>query len=93
MEDTATAEICRAQLWQWIRMGATLSDGTPVTTEAFAAWIGEAVSQMLAEPGGRDPERRFVEAGQLFAEMCTSDTLTPFLTLQAYPRLVTPEEA
>lgn len=93
MEDAATAEICRAQVWQWIRLGATLSDGTPVTVESFGTWLDEELAQMLSEPGATDAGRRFQEAGELFRELSTSEELTPFLTLPAYDHLLRAEES
>ena len=53
MEDTATAEISRAQLWQWIRHGTSLADGRRVTLEMVRSMISEEVSQPLREAGGR----------------------------------------
>ncbi len=90
MEDAATAEICRSQVWQWIALGASLSDGTPVTAESFATWLDEELASIESELG---PERfrasQFEAAGQLFRELSTSERLVPFLTLPAYPRLLT----
>jgi malate synthase len=90
MEDAATAEICRSQVWQWISLSAALSDGTPVTAESFATWLDEELAAIASELG---PERfaasKFEEAGQLFRELSTSRELVPFLTLPAYPRLLT----
>ncbi|MEZ4318794.1 MAG: malate synthase A [Myxococcota bacterium] len=89
MEDAATAEICRAQVWQWIALGARLSDGTPVTAEAFGRWLDEEVASIRAEVGEGGSTRRFDEAAELFRELSTSKTLVPFLTLSAYPRITT----
>jgi malate synthase len=92
MEDTATAEICRAQVWQWIHLGAELSDGTPVTADAFRTWLDEEVDQMLAEPGAVAEGRQFHAAAALFGSLSTSRTLTPFLTTPAYPYLISAHE-
>ena len=91
MEDTATAEICRAQVWQWIHLGASLSDGTPVTAEAFGTWLDEELAVLRDEPGADAPERRFRQAGELFRALSTSAELTPFLTSSAYPILLESE--
>jgi malate synthase len=93
MEDAATAEICRAQVWQWIALGARLSDGTPVTVAAFDTWLDEELAAIRAEVGEAWSTRRFEEAADLFRELSTSETLVPFMTLSAYPRITTILEA
>jgi malate synthase len=93
MEDAATAEICRAQVWQWIVLGAKLEDGTPVTAERFTTWLDEELASIRTELGEeRFAASRFVAAADLFRELSTSDTLVPFLTLPAYDQLVDPQE-
>ena len=93
MEDAATAEICRAQVWQWIVLGAKLEDGTPVTAERFTTWLDEELASIRTEVGEeRFAASRFVAAADLFRELSTSDTLVPFLTLPAYDQLVDPQE-
>ncbi len=74
MEDAATAEICRTQLWQWLRHGARLADGR-VVTEAL---VREAIA---AEPAATGL------AGRLFGEMSTARDLPDFLTLVAYDHI------
>jgi malate synthase len=76
MEDAATAEISRAQIWQWLQHGATLSDGRKVTPELFRACLDD---EMKAFSGGRFPE-----AIKLFSEMSLADKFEEFLTLPAY---------
>jgi len=76
MEDAATAEISRTQIWQWIHHGAALEDGRTVT-RAF-------VKQLIAEEAG---DRR-QDARALFEEVATSSELQDFLTLPAYDVLV-----
>ena len=76
MEDAATAEISRAQVWQWIRQGATLDDGRTVTADMFRALLDE---EMAPFSGGR-----FAEATALFSQMSLADTFEEFLTLPAY---------
>ena len=88
MEDAATAEISRTQVWQWMHHGARLSDGTPVSTSSFRKVMEEEMERVRAEVG---PERfgagRFQEASDLFASLSTSDTCPDFLTLPAYDLL------
>lgn len=76
MEDAATAEICRAQVWQWVRHGALLSDGRPVTRELVRSVIAEQKAKL------RGP--RMAEAAELFEQMMTSQDFSEFLTLVAY---------
>jgi malate synthase len=85
MEDAATAEICRAQLWQWIRHGAKLSDGRVVTPELAVGMMREEFRKIVA---GLDPARlagrKFSEAADLFEAMMTEARFSDFLTLEAY---------
>jgi malate synthase len=78
MEDAATAEICRAQVWQWVKFGAKLDDGRPVT----AAMVNQVVDEQLAKRGKADAE--FTKAAQIFRQMMTSADFQEFLTLPAY---------
>ena len=85
MEDAATAEICRAQVWQWVRHGAKLSDGRTVT----AALVLDATKQQLEKLRGelgaaRFDSGKFAEAAQLFNQMMTAAEFPEFLTLSAY---------
>ena len=78
MEDAATAEICRAQVWQWVKFGAKLDDGRPVT----AAMVNGVVDDLLAKRGATSGE--FTKASQIFRQMMTSGEFQEFLTLPAY---------
>ena len=83
MEDAATAEICRAQVWQWVKHGAKLDDGRPVTPELVRRLTDEVLEKLKAKaPGGR-----FADAGRLFEQMMTSAEFPEFLTLVAYDYL------
>jgi malate synthase len=84
MEDAATAEISRAQLWQWIRHRATTSDGEPVTRERYLA-IRDREEARLRQAGHDAPRLR--EAGELLDEMVLAEQFPAFLTLSAYERL------
>jgi malate synthase len=80
MEDAATAEICRTQLWQWIRLGADLVDGRQMTSQLFVSLLTEEMGDLR-----RDfPSPRLEDAALLFSRMILSDTLEEFLTLPAY---------
>ena len=76
MEDAATAEICRSQVWQWVKHGARLSDGRPVTQEM--------VRQTIAEQKNKLKGGRMAEAAEIFERMMTSADFAEFLTLVAY---------
>jgi len=78
MEDAATAEICRAQVWQWVKWGAKLDDGRPVTAEM----VNGVVDDLLAKRGTTSGE--FAKASQIFRQMMTSADFSDFLTLPAY---------
>lgn len=86
MEDAATAEISRAQIWQWIRQGAPLDDGRTVTAEFFRILLDEEMSA-LAETLPGYASGRFAEAIRIFSEMSLSDRFEEFLTLPAYAAL------
>jgi malate synthase len=80
MEDAATAEISRSQIWQWIQHGARLSDGRPVTKELVRQVLDEEMAKLpVSEPG-----RRFDEAREIFEQVSLNDDFVEFLTLPAY---------
>lgn len=82
MEDAATAEISRAQLWQWLHFGVTLADGRAVTQELYAALRDEEVERI----GGRG-EGRVGDAVDLLDELVMQERFEEFLTIPAYARL------
>jgi len=88
MEDAATAEISRTQLWQWVRHGASLDDGRVVTRELVARVIDEELVRIGAEIGAdRMRSGRFADAVTLFLDLVNAKELAEFLTLAAYPLL------
>jgi malate synthase len=88
MEDAATAEIGRAQVWQWIRHQATLDGGAALSAERFQRIVGEELDQLRRELGAeRFDGGRFAEARALFERLSTADTFEEFLTLPAYDQL------
>ena len=76
MEDAATAEICRAQVWQWLRHGVKLNGGRQVTAEFVREVIADQKSKLS---GGR-----LAEAAEIYERMITSPEFPEFLTLEAY---------
>jgi malate synthase len=78
MEDAATAEISRAQVWQWLRHRADV-DGAPLTLERYRAVLADELARFS---GGH-----FDEARRMFDRLCTAETFPDFLTLAAYERI------
>ena len=87
MEDAATAEISRAQLWQWIRHGATLQDGRAVTVDLVREVLAGVVGELQAELGDGYVHTAYPEAVQLFDHLVTDPHFHEFLTLPAYERI------
>jgi malate synthase len=88
MEDAATAEICRAQLWQWLHHGARTSDGEPVSVARFDRLLTEELSRIHEEVGAeRLTGGVFPTAARLFEQMIKSESFDEFLTLPAYELL------
>jgi malate synthase len=84
MEDAATAEISRAQVWQWLRLKAKLDDGRVVTPELFKATFADEMAKVRAALGAQVYDNgRFAEATKLFEEMSLAPTFEEFLTLPA----------
>jgi malate synthase len=84
MEDTATAEIARAQLWQWSRHRTPMAEGDPVTLELVRRALGEELTRL-----GEHAERgnRLREAAELLDRLVAAEEFPEFLTLEAYERL------
>jgi malate synthase len=89
MEDAATAEIARAQLWQWIKYPkGVLSSGENISEQMFMSRLAAAREQIAAEYQGRPPAEHLDAAAGLLSELVLADELADFLTLAAYPRLL-----
>jgi malate synthase len=91
MEDAATAEISRSQVWQWIRHGAELDDGRTVTPELVREIEAEQLERIRAEIGDDEwfeREGRPRESRELFEQVALADDFVEFLTLPAYDYLV-----
>ncbi|MEM6676172.1 MAG: malate synthase A, partial [Planctomycetota bacterium] len=84
MEDAATAEISRAQVWQWRRHGAVLEDGRRVTDALVREEMARALDAVDASPKS---DSRFDEAAALLEDLLLGQTFTTFLTLPAYDRV------
>jgi len=81
MEDAATAEISRSQVWQWVRHGAHLSDGRAVTQQLVESIIAEEMDEKNLKGG------TFDLAARLFNQLMTGSDFPEFLTLVAYEHL------
>jgi len=89
MEDAATAEISRAQVWQWLHHKATV-DGVPLDRDRFARAVDEEMQRIRGEVGdGRFQGGRFPEARDLFVRLSTTPRFEDFLTSAAYDLLAT----
>jgi malate synthase len=84
MEDAATAEISRAQIWQWVHHHVVLADGTPVTSDLVERLLDEHARRALDEGAA---EATVARARSLFEEVALSDAFVDFLTLPAYEQL------
>ncbi|TDW29327.1 malate synthase A [Cryobacterium psychrophilum] len=89
MEDAATAEISRSQVWQQIRNSVTLSDtGTTVTRELVTRILAEETARLRDEVDEQAFNNFYAPASELVAEICLSENYTDFLTQPAYELLV-----
>ena len=88
MEDAATAEISRSQVWQWIRSPkGVLDDGRKVDVDLFRKVLAEELHTIQETYGDGGVGARYEEAANLFDEITTSEDFVEFLTLPAYERL------
>ena len=81
MEDAATAEISRSQVWQWIHQDRSTEDGTPITSEYVEGLIREVLDAAPRSEGDR-----FDDAAEIFREVALREEFPTFLTLGAYNR-------
>src|SRR5690242_6558798 len=88
MEDAATAEISRSQVWQWIRSPkGVLDDGRKVTKAMVTQMIPEEIAKIRDLLGEAFGEGRYEEAARIVGDLIASDTFVEFLTLPAYERI------
>jgi malate synthase len=86
MEDAATAEISRSQVWQWIRSPkGVLDDGRKVTADLVRALIPEELAKVKADVGPNAPT--YDRAAQIFETMSTQEAFAEFLTLPLYEEI------
>ena len=87
MEDAATAEISRSQIWQWLHNDVILDDGQLVTNESVELMIDEELAKIREASGGGFDTARYGQAVALFTEVALADSFAEFLTLPAYERM------
>src|SRR5262252_4601496 len=87
MEDAATAEIARSQIWQWLHNDVVLDDGPTVTRDLVERIIGEELAAIRASAGVAFDSARYDQAVSLFTEVALADDYAEFLTLPAYERM------
>src|SRR6266702_3848316 len=87
MEDAATAEISRSQVWQWLHNDVTLADGPQVSRELVERVIGEELAKIADAYGDAYDAAKFAEAVDLFTDVALADDYAEFLTLPAYEHM------
>jgi len=87
MEDAATAEISRSQVWQWLYNEVELADGPRVTRELVERLIDEEMDAIRTARGDAFRDGRWDEARSTFTDMALSEDYADFLTLPAYARM------
>lgn len=88
MEDAATAEISRAQIWQFVQYGVEVDGGTKVTPDLFRRCLSEEMERVKSEIGVDNYLKgRFPEAIDLFSKLSLAPEFEEFLTLPAYGKL------
>ena len=85
MEDAATAEISRSQVWQWIRHGARLADGRTIDRKLAGKILDEELGKLK---DGAAETNRYDDAAKLFRDMIEAERFVEFQTLPAYEELV-----
>jgi malate synthase len=92
MEDAATAEISRAQLWQWIHHHARLADGRAVTAELVETMIGDELARVQPTVGA-ERYRYYERAAELMRQLIQAERFMDFLTVPAYAQVMAAEAA
>ena len=89
MEDAATAEISRAQIWQWLKHSTSLNDGRIVNIELFQSILEDEIKDLKQIIGKKQwEEGKYEKAVELFEKMSISPDCKEFLTLPAYEEIV-----
>jgi malate synthase len=91
MEDAATAEIARSQLWQWVHNAVKLDTGAVVTAELVERVLDEELDKIREAAGDAFAAQRFAQARDLVVRVALADDYADFLTLPAYALVVAEE--
>ena len=93
MEDAATAEISRSQIWQWLEHKAGMTNGKTITLDLVKNLISEELGTMKSNLGERKfNQGKFILAAELLEKLISKREFTEFLTLEAYPHIKTNQE-
>ncbi|MGN6754483.1 MAG: malate synthase A [Intrasporangium sp.] len=84
MEDAATAEISRSQIWQWVHNGSQLEDGTTVTADLVRQVLADELDRFREQFGDAYQDREFDTAATVFEQVALAEDFADFLTLPAY---------
>jgi malate synthase len=87
MEDAATAEICRSQIWQWVHNDVTLADGKQVTGELVNDIVEQELATIREAAGDAFDSTGFAKAAALFRQVALADAYEDFLTIPAYEQM------
>jgi malate synthase len=87
MEDAATAEISRSQIWQWVHNGISLAGGRPVTGELVNDIIEQELGNIRQAAGDAFDATGYARAAALFRQVALADTYEEFLTVPAYEQM------
>ena len=88
MEDAATAEISRSQVWQWIHHGVSLAEGPRVTAELVRDIEREEMEKIKSAVGADSfAKGRYDDARQIFESVALRDDFQEFLTIPAYDKI------
>ena len=88
MEDAATAEISRTQLWQWLHHGASITGGPKITRDLFQRVFDEEIGKLKAQVGAEAYGKgSYAAAAQIFHDLVVADRCAEFLTLPAYDHI------
>ena len=87
MEDAATAEISRSQIWQWVHNDIPLDDGRRISAEMVEHLIDEELTSIREQAPDTFDAERYGQATALFTEVALADSFADFLTIPAYERM------
>ena len=88
MEDAATAEISRAQIWQWIKHKIKTDKGSLISIDYFVKLLNDELKKIKKSIGEENYKNgKFSDASKIFIKLCTSEKFDDFLTISSYELL------